>query len=78
MKEHGEPEYDEKFHNLHNDVGHCLHVISMATEILKNVRDNDQRFNEVCETIEKERRTALTLVDEFLNGSCIGCGHRPE
>ena len=61
-----ESKREEKLHQLHHDVGHCLYVISMATEILKNVRGDDRKFNEVCETIENERRRAVDLLGEIL------------
>ncbi len=69
----GEQQHDEQLHQLVHDVRHCLNVVSMGTEILKDVREDDVRFAEVCESMEKERRKAAKLLSDYLSETCKGC-----
>lgn len=63
-----EPEQrsDEQLRQLAHDVRHCLHVIGLGTEMLKGARDDERRFAELCESIDRERQEARRLVDELV------------
>lgn len=61
-QQHGQ----EHLRQLVHDVQHCLHVIGMATEVLKEVGEDSNKFAEVCACIDKERHAAVKLVSEFL------------
>lgn len=69
MGQQEQPPDDEHLRQLVHDVQHCLHVIGIATHILKSVRDDAERFAEVCDSIDKERREAMDLVKEFLTAN---------
>lgn len=66
-------QHDETLHQLCHDVGHCLHVISMASEVLLRFRDDDQKVQEVRETMEREQRKAVQALDKILASFCDGC-----
>lgn len=66
MSEPEKQRHDEQLRQLGHDVRHCLHVIGMGMEILKTVREDDDRFVEICELIDKERKTAMKLVRELV------------
>ncbi len=60
--------HDEHLHQFVHDINQCLYIIGMATEVLKGVQDDKSQMAEVCELIDKERRTAVELLAEFLRG----------
>lgn len=63
---------DQHLRQLVHDVRNCLQVVGMGTEVLKTAREDDRKFTTICESIDKERRTALKLMDEFLIVACEG------
>lgn len=65
MNEQHEKETEERLRQLSHDIGHCLHVIGMAMEILKSARDNEEVFGEVCASIDKERKEATKLLHQL-------------
>ncbi len=73
MNARDEPPHDEHLHQLVHDVKHCLHVVGMGTQILKDVRDDDGKFAEICAAMDKEQREAMRLLDDLLKATCEGC-----
>lgn len=63
---------DEQLRQLAHDVRHCLYVIGMGTEILRTAREDDDRFAEVCELIDEERKTAMKLVGKLIDAAFAG------
>lgn len=57
---------------LAHDIQHCLHVIGMATEVLKGLREDAEKFAEVCDSIDKERCEAAELVGELVRAANHG------
>ncbi len=56
----------EQLNQLAHDLNHCLHVIGLATEILKECRTNKTEFDRICTSLETERRQAAELVQQLL------------
>lgn len=69
MPEHEKQSRSEYLRQLSHDIRHCLHAISMGTEVLKTVREDAARFTEVCELIDKERKTAMKLLGELIDAA---------
>jgi hypothetical protein len=61
--------HDAQLRQLAHDVQDCLHVISMAVRLLKDARDDDRRFDELCGWIDAQRRQATDLVTELLTAA---------
>lgn len=72
MPEHEKQPRDEYLRQLGHDVRHCLHAIGMGTEVLKTTRNNDAQFAEICELIDKERKTTMKLLGELLDAAVEG------
>lgn len=70
--EHDIQHHDEQLRQLAHDVRHCLHVIGLGAEMLKNVRDNERLFAEICASIDQERRTAWKLIDKLVAAASAG------
>lgn len=70
MPDHEKQSLDEQLRQLSHDVRECLHAIGLGTEILKNLREDEARFAEICEAIDNERKTAQKLVHELLKAAC--------
>lgn len=66
-------QHDEALHQFVHDVKHCLHLAGMGMEILKGVRDNEARFEEICDMMDKQHKESLRLLDDFLGATCAGC-----
>lgn len=67
MPEHDTRHEDQRLRQVAHDVQHCLYVIGLGTELLATVREDEHRFAELCEAIDKERRAAKELVGELLD-----------
>ena len=63
MNQENQQEY---LRQLAHDAHHCLHVIGMAAEILKNAPSESNRDTELLNSIDKERRKAAELLDELI------------
>ena len=55
-----------RLHSFSHDMQHCLHVIHLGLQVLKNVRLDDEKFNEVAEMIEHERKAGTKLVTDYM------------
>lgn len=62
-------EIDEDLHQLVHDLQGCLQVIGLGTALLEDVRDDDAKFSKVCSQIDRERREAVRILDEFLRST---------
>lgn len=67
MIAHDEQQHDEKLHQFVHDIKHCLHVVGMVTEILKQVREDDAKFAEFCELMGREHKKAIKVLNDYLN-----------
>lgn len=72
MSEHGKELEDEQLRQLSHDLRECLHMIGLATQMLQNVREDVDRFAQICEAIDKERTTAQKLVCELIDAASRG------
>ena len=72
MPEHEKQLGDEQLRQLSHDLQECLHVIGMGTQMLQNVREDVDRFTQICEAIDKERKTAQKLVCELIDAASRG------
>lgn len=60
---------NDDLHQLVHDIRHCLHVIGMGMTLLPEVRNDDQKFAELCGTIDHERQQAAKLVDQLFDAA---------
>ncbi|EAR21040.1 hypothetical protein [Nitrococcus mobilis] len=69
MSDHEKQSQDEQLRQLSHDVRECLHAIGLGTELLKNLREDEARFAEICEAIDNERKTAQRLMHELIHAA---------
>lgn len=60
---------DEGLHEMVHDVQSCLHVIGLGTELLQGARNDDVRFEQVCQSIDFQRREAVRLLSTYLRST---------
>jgi len=65
-------EIDQGLHQMVHDVQNCLHVIGMGAERLRDVRDDDAKFAEAFEGIDRGRREAVRLLRDYLQSTHDG------
>ncbi len=73
MNARDEPQHDEHLHQLFHDINNCLSVVSMGTEILKGVREDDRKFAAISASMEKEQQEAIRLLRDLMSATCEGC-----
>ena len=66
------PDHDANIHQITHDLLQCLHVIGMATELLRQPQQPTQ-VDELCRSIDQERKTAAQLVNQLRDAGCDGC-----
>lgn len=73
------PGKDDRVRQLVHDLQHCLHVIGMGMELLRDARGDEAQFAEICETIDHERTQAAELIRELAAEAHSGkSGGNPE
>ncbi|WP_166824856.1 hypothetical protein [Thalassoroseus pseudoceratinae] len=57
---------NERLNQLAHDANASLHVINMASTLLKSSSVDQEKFASICATLETESRKAAQLVQELL------------
>ena len=57
----------ERLDQLAHDLNECLHVIAMATLLLKEAPNDQSQLESICNSLDNERRRASDLVQELLD-----------
>jgi signal transduction histidine kinase len=57
---------EEHLRQLDHDLRHSLHVIALGLELLKETRQDPERLEEICQSLDVERRQAEKLIDQLI------------
>lgn len=67
MSEHNKEQHQQHLMKLAHDIHQSLHVIKLGTTLLKTLRNDEQQFANLCESIDMEGKQVKVLVDELLS-----------
>ena len=65
MSERTSPLSEEKLDRLVHDISGSLHAIGMGVVVLNDVRNDENRYKEVCDSIVSEQENAVALLRQL-------------
>lgn len=58
---------EEHLRTLRHDLRGFLHVLATSLPVLRAVRDDEARFSEVLELLERDRQKASSQIEQLFN-----------